>query len=144
MSPDQVLGAVAIHGHVGKGRVAVAPYTIAAKVMNAELDLLLGHQPAGVGAEASTPDAAVKRARSSWRGQECARVDALAEIAAHGEDFVVSPAGLECCLDDEVGGNVGRVVGVQIVETAPRARTANQEVAAGACAAGRTGSTRDR
>src|ERR1017187_5236219 len=144
MSPNQMLGAVAIHGHVGKGRVAVAPYTIAAKVMKAELDLLLGHQPAGIGAEASTPDTAVKGTGSRRRSEQCTRVDALAEIAAHGEDFVVSPAGLECRLDDEVRGNVGRVVGVQIVETATRARTANQEVAAGACAACGTGSTRDR
>src|ERR1019366_6039088 len=113
ISPNQVLGTVAIHGHVGQGGVAVAPHTISAKGMKAQPHLLFGPQPTGGGAQASTPDTAVKRARSSRGSEQCTRVDALAEIAAHGEDFVVSPAGLECRLDHEVRGSVGRVVGVQ-------------------------------
>ena len=90
--------------------------------MQAEVYMFVGKRPAGVGAEAATILCAVVGAPSvrprgctaaagSQGGNVFAGEDPVAEAAEHAEDFVVSEAGLENQLGDNVGRRVKGIAG---------------------------------
>src|ERR1700733_10314050 len=96
--------------------------------MQTENNMLVGEVPAGVGADASTlfrgvegSDGVGSRhaiADGCGRRYLATRIDTVRESICEAKNFVVSKAGIEGGLDDDIGRRIGRVGAGRVVAVA--------------------------